>query len=162
MTSTTQRQNECGAQLNSWIKLGQQPETSTCDTHRKVVTIDFSISAASRTRPGSLTPDQLVAQLSRGVAGEKRLAEARKWVADKLGVDGHVTLRMLRLRRNLSQKQLADLLNTSQPHIARIEAGKDNIHLDTMRKLARALDVDANTIDTAIGFSDGQECGYSA
>ena len=47
----------------------------------------------------------------------------------------------LRTRKNLSQKELAELIGTSQPSIARLESGKyKNVSLSFIRKVAKALD----------------------
>jgi transcriptional regulator with XRE-family HTH domain len=47
----------------------------------------------------------------------------------------------LRLKRGWSQKQLAGELGTSQPHVARIEAGTEDLRLSTIVKLAGVLGV---------------------
>jgi transcriptional regulator with XRE-family HTH domain len=46
----------------------------------------------------------------------------------------------LRRYRGTSQKALAELVGTSQPAIARIESGQENITLDTLKRIAHALD----------------------
>lgn len=66
--------------------------------------------------------------------------EGRRWLARELSQKEH-SLRALRLERGLSQAQLADLMGTSQPHIARIENGTAQIMFDTAAKLASALGV---------------------
>ena len=48
----------------------------------------------------------------------------------------------LRLARGLTQAQLADLLNTRQESIARLESGSSLPSLSTVRKVADALDAD--------------------
>jgi len=46
----------------------------------------------------------------------------------------------LRRKRKLTQKELAELIGTSQPAIARIESGSyNNISLSFLRRLGRAL-----------------------
>jgi len=47
---------------------------------------------------------------------------------------------------------LAEAIGTSQPHIARIKNGRDNVMLDTANQLARALGVSLEEINTALGF----------
>ena len=78
------------------------------------------------------------------------LKEARQWVADTFHADEKDTIRILRLRKGLSQAQLAKVINTSQPHIARIERGTENVHIDTCRRLCNALDIDMNTLNRAL------------
>ncbi|MEJ5207461.1 helix-turn-helix transcriptional regulator [Denitratimonas sp. CY0512] len=85
-------------------------------------------------------------------SGDRRaaIARARQWVAGVFHTDEGVTLRTLRMNKGMSQKKLADLIGTSQPHIARIEGGADNLSIDTCRRLAQALDIDMNALDAAL------------
>ena len=47
----------------------------------------------------------------------------------------------LRIAKNLSQKELAEIIGTSQPSIARLESGTyRNVSLSFIRKVAKALD----------------------
>jgi len=47
----------------------------------------------------------------------------------------------LRIKKNLSQKELAEMIGTSQPSIARLESGKyKNVSMSFIRKVAKALD----------------------
>lgn len=57
-------------------------------------------------------------------------------------VSYRVAVNVLKLRRHraISQAVLAKLADTSQPKIARVESGDDNITLKTLRKLVVALD----------------------
>jgi predicted transcriptional regulator len=59
------------------------------------------------------------------------------------------TLKEMRLRMGMSQTELATRISTSQPRIARLEAGKENPSLETAKKLANALDTDVNSIASA-------------
>jgi ribosome-binding protein aMBF1 (putative translation factor) len=45
-----------------------------------------------------------------------------------------------RVARDLSQKELADLCATSQPAIARLESGARPPRIDTLQRVANALD----------------------
>lgn len=50
----------------------------------------------------------------------------------------------LRKKRNLTQRELADLIGTSQPAIARLESGSyENISLSFLKKVASALGAEA-------------------
>lgn len=77
------------------------------------------------------------------------ISEARKWVSSTYYEDQD-SIRRLRLAKGLSQSDLAKLLGTSQPHIARIEKGTENIQLSTCRRLCSALDIDLNTLGAVI------------
>ena len=47
----------------------------------------------------------------------------------------------LRIKHNLTQKQLAELVGTSQPAIARLESGSyRNVSLSFLRRVGKALD----------------------
>ncbi len=69
------------------------------------------------------------------------LAEAGAWVADTFFKEDGETLRTARLRKGYSQKQLAERLGTSQPHIANLEKGGGDVMLSTAQKLCEALDI---------------------
>lgn len=96
--------------------------------------------------------DAAVAQLERDPDRRSALARARQRLGARLrGQAGG--LAQLRLLRGLSQKQLAEAIGTSQPHIARIENGRDNVLLATANELARALEVQLDEINEALGYS---------
>jgi predicted transcriptional regulator len=69
------------------------------------------------------------------------LADARKNLALTLYADEPETLSALRLTAGLSQTQLAMLVETSQPHIARIEGGQNDPSTDLIARIAKALNV---------------------
>ena len=48
----------------------------------------------------------------------------------------------LRTEKKITQKQLAKLMNTKQPSIARFESGNYNPTLDFLKKIAKVLDSD--------------------
>lgn len=78
------------------------------------------------------------------------LALARNRIADLSENAGDVTIRALRLRAGLSQANVAELIGTVQPHIARIEGGTVQPTMETCRKLAKIYRVDLNAIDRAL------------
>lgn len=69
------------------------------------------------------------------------LAQARRNLATQLYSDEPETLSALRLAAGFSQAQLADRAETTQAHIARIEAGKTDPSTDTVARIAQALGV---------------------
>lgn len=75
------------------------------------------------------------------------LKKGRRWIADAFYQSGSDTLRTCRLGKGWSQRHLAELIGTSQPHIARIERGTENVSIGTCRKLADVLGIDLNTLD---------------
>lgn len=86
----------------------------------------------------------------RDPARAKGLAAARASLADALYPDDGVTLKTLRLKAGFTQIQLAAALETSQPHVARIESGRQEPNLSTLRKLARVMGVSIDDLISAI------------
>ncbi len=105
--------------------------------------------------PGYSTIDEIVAKFERDPALQEELRDARRWVADSVLAGKPVTLRTLRLRKGLSQAQLAESIGTQQPHVARIERGQADPQLDTCRRIAHALGVDLNTLAQALQAAVG-------
>jgi len=60
---------------------------------------------------------------------------------DKLELEYKIISQIIDLRRKkkISQKQLAELLNTKQPSIARLESGDYNPSIDFLKKIAEVL-----------------------
>lgn len=79
-----------------------------------------------------------------------RMAVARKDLATEMLEVAPESLATLRLKRGLSQVQLAKKLDTSQPHIARIEAGKTALLWTTATRLADALGVSLDELRSHI------------
>lgn len=95
--------------------------------------------------------DAIVEAREREEVGRAGLQRARVRLSQALR--GRASpLAVLRLQRGWSQKQLAEAIGTSQPHIARIENGRDNVLLGTANQLALALGVSLEEINTALGF----------
>jgi DNA-binding XRE family transcriptional regulator len=69
------------------------------------------------------------------------MANARRYLAETFCAEEPNSLTKLRLQRGLSQSALAKLVGTSQPHIAKIEAGTLRIYWETATRLADALQV---------------------
>lgn len=78
------------------------------------------------------------------------LARARQKIARELYPNGPETLSTLRLARGLSQARLADIVGTSQSHIARVELGRMDPSTDLVARIATALDVDGPVAFAAI------------
>jgi transcriptional regulator with XRE-family HTH domain len=70
------------------------------------------------------------------------LVKARQKIAEVFYDEQGSVVTRARLMRGWSQKQLADAIGTSQPHIARIESGRDTLLLTTAARLADALGQD--------------------
>jgi DNA-binding XRE family transcriptional regulator len=83
--------------------------------------------------------DDYVAQLEADPEWADELKRSRMELA--VQIDGLSSLASMRLTRGLSQRQLAERIGASQPQIARLEQGKGNPEVATLRKLARELQV---------------------
>lgn len=64
-------------------------------------------------------------------------------------------IRKIRLQKNITQKQLAEILGTSQQNLAQYEAGKRNPKPETTLKIAQALGVLSSQIDPKLGETIG-------
>ena len=51
-------------------------------------------------------------------------------------------IKIERMRQNLTQFQLAEMIEVHEKYIGKIEAGKQNITIRTLIKLSKALNVD--------------------
>lgn len=74
-------------------------------------------------------------------------------LAADLMQDSPPSLAKLRLERGFSQHKLAKSIGTSQPHIAKIEAGTINIYWDTAIRIADALGVSLEELRPLIKVS---------
>lgn len=107
--------------------------------------------------PGFKSIDSLISKLES--ASPEGMQEARKWAADALYKNEAFTVRSLRLRAGLSQAELGKRIGSSQPHVARIERGTEDIQLSTFRKLAAALALEPNELDQALRNQEAQAKG---
>lgn len=76
--------------------------------------------------------------------------DARKELAEEFASVVPNSLAVARLRRGLSQAQLAETLQTSQSHIAKIEAGKVRLYFATAMRLADALSLSLDQLRTLV------------
>ena len=99
--------------------------------------------------PDSITIKEFVSKLE-AAGHSKSLADGRRTLAS--WIDKKTSLRTLRLTAGLSQDELATLMGTSQPQIARLESGRQDIQLSTMKRLADVLKITLHQIvDAANG-----------
>lgn len=97
------------------------------------------------------TKGRPITQRIRGIEKDpeksRALVNARKWVGEAIYGHEAATLKAYRLNLGLSQNDLALLINSSQSHVARIERGTENLHIETCRKLCAALKIDMNHLN---------------
>ncbi|MBI6975107.1 MULTISPECIES: helix-turn-helix domain-containing protein [Pseudomonas] len=94
--------------------------------------------------------DQFMAELETDPVHAAGFAESRSWVADTFYAEDGATIRTLRLRAGLTQKQLAVAIGTSQPQIAKIESGRHDPALSTCKRLSGALGVSLDVVSDAM------------
>lgn len=100
--------------------------------------------------PNTISLESLLQESEANPIKAKYLSDARKELSDALYEEGPKTLSMLRLAAGLSQVQLAKLVGTSQPHLARIEQGKNDPGTDMIARIAKALDLNDSDVFQAI------------
>lgn len=126
------------------------PAATTAPPRAKVLEFPGPAPAEAPIPPGYTTIDQLIVEFERDPAAKEELRRGRQWLAKTVLGDKPQSLRVLRLRKGMSQAQLADAIGTQQPHIARIESGQADVRLETCRRIAQVLGVDLNTLDQAL------------
>ena len=133
---------------NEYLKTGVTYETSTSYESR-VINLEVIF---PRPRPIPNTVD-VGAVFNRYEADPLRaqlLARSRQRLSTALYEDEPNSFSALRLATGLSQTQLAERVETSQSHIARIELGKTDPGTDMVVRLAAALHVDPIAVFNAI------------
>ena len=100
--------------------------------------------------PNSVSIDDLVNEFELDPAMATHMQEARRTLANEVFTGTVGTLSHIRLNAGLSQTQLAGIVGTSQSHIARIEAGKNDPSTEIIGKIAEALQTNPTAIFTSI------------
>lgn len=105
---------------------------------------------AQSAKTGSVDIDDLVAEFqSKSSAHERAMSQGRQWVAETFYQD-RPHLAQLRLSKGWSQLELAQRASTSQSYVARLERGKIDPQISTVRKIAEALGVSMETLAHAL------------
>lgn len=94
--------------------------------------------------------DSFMAELEKDPVHAAGFAEARSWVADSFYAEDGTTIRTIRLKAGLTQKQLALAIGTSQPQIAKIESGRHDPVMSTCKRLSVALGASLDVICDAM------------
>lgn len=100
--------------------------------------------------PNTTSLSSLMAEFEADGEMADHLANARRSLGQQLYADEPQTLSALRLTAGLSQTLLAELANTTQPHVAKIESGKTDPSTDMIARIAQALGIDDDTAFRAI------------
>lgn len=127
--------------------------TKHCDSFKGLIDVNPQPNwfVAREKTEGYLDADDFERQLiSEDPAFAKSMLRARQKLSTSIGATG---LKAIRLAAGLSQAQLAELIGTSQPHIARLEKSPEAMYLETAVKLSHALNIDLKEIATAAGLA---------
>jgi len=93
--------------------------------------------------------DELIAEFETTESGRTAISEGRQWVAETFYKEP--SLAQLRLRKGLSQEQLAKLVKTTQPQIAKLESGNTaDPRISTVTRLAEALGATVEEVSIAV------------
>ena len=153
MTPTTRSADVSSAPTHRFERTFGQPGVAvgtTTPTRRPVFVFEDYTTPPPPAPARHQTIEQLMSEWEQDEEWHAAMAEARHWIADQFYAEDDDTVRTLRLRKGWSQNRLAEVLGTSQSHVARIERGTENLALETCRKLCDALGVDMNALDLAL------------
>src|SRR5678815_724906 len=115
------------------------PSTSTRSATIYYLAAEVVAPAAPELPQGTVRIGDYVAAEEQSDRRKSDLAQARTTFAEMFLKNEPTTIRTLRLRRGLSQSQLASRMGTSQSHIARIELGRNDPGYDTFHRLSICL-----------------------
>ena len=132
------------------LPIGAPSELSPA-TSGHVIFKEFSI---PRPLPlqNTVSLDSMISEFENDGEMAQHMAQARRRLVTSMYADEPETLSSLRLTAGLSQVQLARIVITSQPHIARIERGQTDPSTDLIARIAQALDVDESRVYRAIRY----------
>lgn len=137
--------------VGSLIKLrGNGEVIVSATTGSIVIKREFHI-PPPEARPGTTSLEDVIDELSED--DEEFIAlmkEMRQEAARELHSSQAPTMSSLRLAAGLSQKELAEKIQSSQSYIAKIEAGRNDPSTDAIEKIALALSVNSEVLFTAI------------
>jgi ribosome-binding protein aMBF1 (putative translation factor) len=101
-------------------------------------------------KPVAVDIDDLVAEFqSKSDANARVMSKGRQWVAETFYKD-RPNLAQLRLKKGWSQLELAQKASTSQSYVARLEQGKVDPQISTVRRIAEALEVSIEVFAEAL------------
>lgn len=106
-----------------------------------VIWLECAVEPESPLPDGFVSIDDVVADFERDDAGKAAMAEARRYVGEVFYRQQRPSLATYRLARGWSQKRLAQELGTSQPYVARLEAGRSDPQISTVRRICSVLGI---------------------
>ncbi len=91
-----------------------------------------------------------IADLERTPEGKAEVAAGRRWVGDALYAGEQQSLQAMRLKHGWSQAELAQRLQTTQARVSIYERGEEQPAFDMLVRMSETLEVDMNTLFSAI------------
>ena len=149
MTLATQYQDALSTPTRVFKNSSDKAVASVSEYTPKIFKFDIALktseaAAQHRKFADFMTHRELDPTRARGMAA------ARASLADVLYPEDGTTLKTLRLKAGMTQTQLAIALDTSQPHIARLESGRQEPVISTCRKLAKLFCVSLDVLSSAL------------
>lgn len=125
------------------------PSSSATSSSAQIILREFS---PARPLPlhGTVSFESVIRRQEADPEKAVYLARARQNLAKTLYADEQETVTGLRLAAGLSQVQLAERAETSQPHIARIERGQNDPSTELIARIAKALNADEDRVFRAV------------
>lgn len=111
-----------------------------------IIQIDFPEYTVSTEDAENGRPRSRRERLSADPKKAAALQRARRRIAKELDENSEFSIAKLRLNAGLSQAELAAMMGTQQPAIARLEKGQIEPQLSTIQKLAEAFGVPPETV----------------
>ena len=124
-----------------------QGQTSTLEA--KVLVFNFPEPGTEATPDDFVDIDDYIDEISQDENDRTALLDARKEIASDLYGE-RISIASLRLQHGWSQRDLARIIGTKQPHISRLEAGTIDPHLSTLKKLADAFEISLGQLSEAL------------
>lgn len=98
---------------------------------------------------GFVSLDSVIDEFERDEVGQAAMVEARQSVGGALYQDQPPRLATYRLAKGWSQKRLAAAIGTSQSHVGRLETGRLDPQISTVRRLCAVLGISIDEFDRA-------------
>lgn len=131
-------------------------ESDTASAPAAVIFAAFPAVTQVKLPPAAIDIDDLVAEFEQSPESAQAIAQGRQWVAEAFYRDQPSSVAQLRLQKGWSQAELARRADTSQPYIARLELGRVDPGVRTVRKIAKALEVPMMILVQALCPEDEQ------
>ena len=144
MTQKATLQEELSKTTKSFGKFFSNPEPATKTRYDNYTEINFDASAVSSKSTG-IDIDDILSEFDDNQEVQEALERASKWMAEQYYSE-ESSIKALRLRKGMSQQQLAEAIGSKQSYVSRVEKGCEDLRASSIKKLAEALDVEPSII----------------